>query len=145
MRHIAFLFAVVVCATLAFGQSASPVSAFDQQLIDQEKQLLQALQEKNVAALRQTPADDFTGIAITGESYDRGEIVEGSLPKDALSYEFHVVKLNEDSAVVSYNLVVPGGRPRYRHMADTWARVGGQWKIKFQQVTPNLWSAQDLD
>ncbi len=37
----------------------------------------------------------------------------------------HVVKLNDDSGVVAYNLVVPGEHPRYRHMADTWAKIDG--------------------
>jgi hypothetical protein len=66
------------------------------------------------------------------------------------AYDFHLVKLNvvtlnDDSAVVAYNLIVPGEHPRYRHMSDTWARIGGRWKLKFRQITPNLWSANDLD
>jgi hypothetical protein len=30
-------------------------------------------------------------------------------------------------------------------MADTWAKIGGRWQLKFRQLTPNLWSANDLD
>jgi len=30
-------------------------------------------------------------------------------------------------------------------MSDTWAKDGGKWKLKFQQYTPNLWSATDFD
>jgi hypothetical protein len=30
-------------------------------------------------------------------------------------------------------------------MTDTWAKVGSQWKLKFRQITPNLWSENDLD
>jgi hypothetical protein len=30
-------------------------------------------------------------------------------------------------------------------MADTWAKIGGQWELKFRQITPNLWSETDLD
>jgi hypothetical protein len=67
------------------------------------------------------------------------------MPKDTRAYDFHVVKLNDDSAVVAYNLIVPGENPRYRHMADTWARIDGHWQLKFRQITPNLWSANDPD
>ena len=93
-------------------------------------------------------ADDFRGIGPNGDFYDRGEVVEISHSGEARApraYDFQAVKLNDDSAVVAYNLIVPGAHPRYRHMADTWARVNNQWKLKFRQITSNLWSANDLD
>ncbi len=141
---------VLVSVTLALSQtpSSKPVSAFDQQLIDQQKQFLQATQTKNATVVDRAVADDFQGIATNGDFYDRSEVVESAqagMPKDTRAYDFHVVKLNDDSAVVAYNLIVPGEHPRYRHMADTWARIDGQWKLKFRQITPNLWSANDLD
>ena len=141
---------VLVSVTLALSQtpSSKPVSAFDQQLIDQQKQFLQAIQAKQTTVVDRSVADDFRGIATNGDFYDRSEVVESAekgRPKDTGSYDFHVVKLNDDSAVVAYNLIVPGEHPRYRHMADTWAKIDGQWKLKFRQITPNLWSANDLD
>jgi hypothetical protein len=141
---------VLVCVTLALSQtpSAKPVSAFDQQLIDQQKQLLQATQSKNPTAVDRAVAEDFQGIATNGDFYEKSELVDSAqegMPRDMRAYDFRVVKLNDDSAVVAYNLILPGGHPRYRHMADTWARIGGQWKLKFRQITPNLWSANDLD
>lgn len=142
MQRIALLLAVLFCVTLASAQTSTP---FDQQLIDQQKQFLQAIQEKNATVLHQSVADDFRGIGTNGDFYDKSEVTEGGLPKDTRSYDFRVIKLNDDSAVVAYNLVVPGSRPRYRHMADTWAKVDGQWKLKFQQITPNLFSANDFD
>jgi hypothetical protein len=98
-------------------------------------------------------ADDFQGIATNGDFYDKSEVVESAedgmhedgMHKETRSYDFRVFKLNDDSAVVAYNLIVPGQHPRYRHMADTWAKIDGQWKLKFRQITPNLWSANDLD
>jgi hypothetical protein len=30
-------------------------------------------------------------------------------------------------------------------LSDTWVKQGGQWKLKFQQSTLNLWSSHDLD
>src|SRR5208337_4550148 len=103
MRTTSLLCAAILTATLAAAQTSKPLSAFDQQLIDQQKQLLQATQNKNSAAVERAVADDF-----------------------------RVVKLTDDSAVVAYNLIVPGEHPRYRHMADTWARIDGQWKLKFR-------------
>ena len=151
MRNIALLFvAVFVGTTLALSQTAGAAtgSAFDQELIGQQKQLLDAAQNKNSAAVDHAVAEDFTGIAFNGDTYDKGEVVESAqsgMPKGSRAYDFQVVKLNDDSAVVAYHLVVPGEHPRYRHMADTWAKVGGQWKLKFRQITANLWSANDLD
>ena len=148
--NLLVLGAVLVSLTLALSQvsSSKPVSAFDQQLIDQQKQFLQAIQTQNVTVVDRAVADDFQGIATNGDFYDKSEVVESAekgMPNDTRAYDFHVVKLNDDSAVVAYNLIVPGQHPRYRHMADTWARIDGQWKLKFRQITPNLWSANDLD
>ena len=140
--------AVLVSLTVALSQTPKPVSAFDRELIEQQKQFLQATQAKNPIAVNRAIADDFHGIATNGDFYDKSEVVESAqagMPKDTRAYDFQVVKLNDDSAVVAYNLIVPGEHPRYRHMADTWARIDGQWKLKFRQITPNLWSANDLD
>ena len=148
--NLLLLGAVLISVTTALSQapSSKPVSAFDQQLIDQQKQFLQATQMKQATVVDRAVADDFQGIATNGDFYDRSEVVESAqagMPKDTRAYDFHVVKLNDDSAVVAYNLIVPGEHPRYRHMADTWAKIDGQWKLKFRQITPNLWSANDLD
>jgi hypothetical protein len=145
MRRTVLLFAVLLSLTLASAQTSKPISPFDQQLIDQEKQFLQATQDKNVALLHQSVADDFRGIGTNGDFYEKSEVVDGGMPKDTRAYDFNVVKLNDESAIVAYNLVVPGSHPRYRHMADTWVKTDGQWKLKFQQVTPNLWSLNDFD
>ena len=151
MRSVILLLGtVLVSVTLALSQppSSKPVSAFDLQLIDQQKQFLQAIQAKQATVVDRAVADDFQGIATNGDFYDRSEVVESAekgMPKDTRFYDFRVVKLNDDSAVVAYNLIVHGEHTRYRHMADTWARIDGQWKLKFRQITPNLWSANDLD
>lgn len=148
MRNISLLCATILSAGLAIAQTTKPPSAFDQQLIDQQKQFLQATGTRNAAAVDHALAEDFQGIGINGDFYDRSEIIDsaqGEKPKSTRAYDFHVIKLNDDSAIVAYNLIVPGEHPRYRHMSDTWARIDGQWKLKFRQITPNLWSANDLD
>ncbi len=151
MRSNLFLLGTaLVSVTLALSQtpSSKPVSAFDQELIDQQKRFLQAAQSKNPSIVDDATADDFQGIGTNGDFYDKSEVVESAekgMPAGTRAYDFHVVKLNDGSAVVVYNLIVPGEHPRYRHMADTWARIDGEWKLKFRQITPNLWSANDLD
>ena len=151
MRGILRVLATVLLSvTMALPQSPSskPVSAFDQQLIDRQKQFLQADRSKDSIAVDRAIADDFQGIEVNGDLYGKADIVDSlqaGMPKDTRAYDFHVVKLNDDSAVVAYNLIVPGENPRYRHMADTWARIDGRWQLKFRQITPNLWSANDPD
>jgi hypothetical protein len=153
MRSSSLLFATVLMAALftagqSLAQTSKPASALDQRLVDQQKQFLQATDNKNSTAVDRAIADDFRGIGTNGDFYDKSEVVESAqkgTPKDTRAYDFHVVKLNDDSAVVAYNLIVPGEHPRYRHMSDTWAKIDGQWKLKFRQITPNLWSASDLD
>jgi hypothetical protein len=155
MRGILPLFGVVLactCQALSQSPAASPISVFEQQLIEREKQLLQDVQNQNSPAVDRSIADDFQGIGSNGDFYDKSEIVasaaaETPKAKDRATraYDFRVVKLSNDSAVVAYNLIVPGEHPRYRHMTDTWAKVGSQWKVKFRQLTPNLWSENDLD
>ena len=148
MRSTFLLCTAIFTVTLVAAQTAKPLPAFDQQLIEQQKQFLQAIQTKNPTAVDRAIADDFQGIGTNGDFYDKSEVVESAqqaTPKDTRAYNFHVVTLNDDSAVVTYNLIVPGEHPRYRHMADTWAKIDGQWKLKFRQITPNIWSANDLD
>ena len=151
MRRIfSILGTVLMCVTLALAQTPASrqASAFGQQLIDRQKQFLEAFLNKNAAAVDSSVADDFQGIQANGDFYDKGEVVESArtgASQGTRAYDFRVVKLNDESAVVAYNLIVPGERPRYRHMADTWARVDGQWKLKFRQITPNLWSENDVD
>jgi len=145
MRTTSLLCATIFTLALALAQTSGPISAFDRQLIDRQKQFLESQQSKDANAMNRAIADDFQGIGTNGDFYDKSEIVEEGTSKDTRAYDFHVVKLNDDSAVVTYNLIVPGEHPRYRHMADTWAKSGGRWQLKFRQATPNLWSADDLD
>ena len=150
MRTTSLLVAILIlsCAALTQTPASNAFSPFDQQLIANQKQFLRAMMDKDATQLNQSISDDFRGIQTNGDLYNRREIIssdEGNLPKDALSYSFQVVKLDDDCAVVSYNLTVPNEHPRYRHMADTWTKIGGQWKLKFRQITPNLWSAKDFD
>jgi len=149
-RILAILAAVLICVATVLPQTppSKPISPFAQNMIDLQKQFLQATVSKNAGDVESAVENDFQGIVTNGDFYDRSEVVESAhkgMPQSTRAYDFRVVQLSDDSAVVAYNLVIPGEHPRYRHMADTWAKVGGQWKLKFRQITPNLWSANDLD
>jgi hypothetical protein len=131
-------------------QQQSNLSAFQQELINTQKMLLDALERGDAGYVTRAVADDFMLITPTGDTAEKADIVHdihpapASEPKPTL-YEFHVVQLDEDCAVVSYKAVFPGaGMERYQSLSNTWVKQGGQWKLKFQQSTLNLWSAHDL-
>lgn len=147
MRSILLAVICLVGVGVAQSPSAKPISALDQQLIEQEQQFLRDAASKNETAIERAIANDFQGIGGNGDFYDKGELVENveAFPKETRAYDFHVTRLNDAAVVVAYNLIVPGERLRYRHMADSWAKIGGRWQLKFSQVTPNVWSANDLD
>lgn len=150
MQSISLLGVVVVSVAVAFAQppAPKPLSPFEQELVNNEKQFVQALQDKNIAYVSQAVSDDFQGIATNGDLFDKVELLDTAregMPKDLRVYDVRVVRLDDGCAVVAYNMIVPGARPRYRHRSDTWTKDGSKWKLKFQQTTPNLWSALDLD
>ena len=150
MRRTSLLCTVLITVSLTLAQTpqSKPLSAFEQELVSNEKQFMQALEDKNVAYVTQTVSDDFKGIGNNGDFYEKGDLVgdaQEGRPKDMRVYDLRVIRLNASCAVVAYNTITPGARPRYRHVSDTWTKEGGQWKLRFQQTTPNLWSATDID
>jgi hypothetical protein len=130
---------------------APAASAFDQELINTEKAFLDAVERGDSEYVKNTVADDFMVIETTGDSSGKAELVHSVRPPQKpepkpFLYQFHVVQLDSDCAVVTYNAVIHGAPiDRYQHLSDTWVKQGGQWKLKFQQTTVNLWSAHDLD
>jgi hypothetical protein len=149
LNLVAISLGVGIASNRAFGESPSKkLSAFDQQMLTVEKQFIQSLRDKNVAYADRAVAPDFQGVALNGNFFDRSELIDDArngISKDVWLYEFTVVRLGDNCAVVSYSEIVPGDRPRYRHVSDTWAKENGEWRLKFQHRTPKVWSAMDLD
>ena len=113
MRTILSLCAILATASLGFAQAqqTKPLPPFEQELVNNQTQLMQALQQKNVGYVQQAVSDDFKGIATNGDFYGREELVasaEEGMPKEVRVYDVQVVPLNDASAVVTYNLIVPG-------------------------------------
>lgn len=133
--------------------SAKPSSALEQSLLQAQEFLIVAMREHDVSYFKKTLSDDFVAIDSSGNMYGKGDVLEsmhGGGPEDEkgpkpIVYDFKVVTLNDNAGVVAYNVIDPGGRPRYLHMSSAWVKQDGQWKLKFEQSTPNMWSAADFD
>lgn len=146
------LTAVAVAAkTPTMPQQVPATSAFAQELIDNEKAFLDALERGDREYVNKAVADDFMVIETNGDSSGKSELIHFVHPSEKpqakpFLYQWHVVELDPDCAVVTYNAVIHGAPiDRYQHLSDTWVKQNGQWKLKFQQATVNLWSAHDLD
>lgn len=145
----ALLFVALVCLSPVFGQS----NPLQQTLIDAQKAAANAEAAKDAAFFTQTLANDFTEVDPNGETTDREDFVKGVPGSDIskiLLYNFKLVPLNDGAAVLSYDRVIlrtkmDFGSRRYQHMSSVWVMQGGEWKLKFQQATPNQWSANDID
>jgi hypothetical protein len=129
---------------------SAALSPFQQQLVQTQKDFLEALRRGDAAYVNKAVTSDFELIAPNGDMGDRGEVVANvQPPKDnkepePILYDFKVVPLGDSAAIVTYNAVFPGSNHRYQHLSNTWVKDGDQWKLKFQQSTINLWSADDL-
>jgi len=114
-----------------------------------QKSFIAAQERGDAEYVKNAVADDFTGIESNGDTTDRAEFIrvgKGEKPgQSPILYDFRVVQLDENCAVVTYNAAFPTSQfDRYHHMSDTWVNKDGHWKLIFQQSTLNLWSAHDL-
>ena len=145
--------ALLTCSAFAAdprAKSSPPEegSSPHQDFVALQKAFIAAQERGDAEYVKNAVADDFTAIESNGGTTDRGEFVhvgQGEKPgQSPILYDFRVIHLDENSAVVTYNVVFPPAeRDRYQHMSDTWVNEDGRWKLKFQQTTLNLWSAHD--
>jgi hypothetical protein len=150
---LALLLSVVERAAEANSMTPrhSNVSSFEQELINIQKAFYDAQERGDTEYVKNAMSDDFMSIETNGNSTGKEEFVRGVHPPEhpgpsPILYDFNVVKLDEDCAIVTYQAVFPGSQlEHYQHLSDIWGKQAGQWKLKFQQSTLNLWSAHDLD
>jgi hypothetical protein len=148
---------IIVAAPVSFAaepaasrSDSAALTPFQQQLVDTQKAFLEALRRGDAAYVNKAVTSDFELIAPNGDMGDRSEVVANvQPPKDnkepePILYDFKVVPLSDSAAIVTYNAVFPGSNHRYQHLSNTWVKEGNDWKLKFQQSTVNLWSADDL-
>lgn len=152
MFCLAFLLSAVAYAGQTGGtQQPSNLPPLQQELIRAQKTLQSAQERGDAEYVKKAVADDFLSIESNGNSSGKKELVRDIHPAEhpepsPILYDFDVVQLDEDCAVVTYKAVFPASQlEKYQHVSDTWVKQAGQWKLKFQQSTLNLWSAHDLD
>jgi len=146
-----FVAAILTCLTVScLAQIATntartkPLTELEQTLIGQSEAVSHAQKTKDVESLRRLLADNFEQVGSEGGLHDRGETLddarEGKL-EDYRLYDFKVLPVDEDVAIVTYNAVIQipeedeGPAPRYQHFSDVWVKQGDQWRLRFQQAT----------
>jgi hypothetical protein len=149
---LALMLSVVAGAGETNGNTTQQSNLSLQQELIRTQRAFQDAQERGDAEyIKSAVAEDFLSIESNGNSTGKKEFVRDIHPPEhpepsPILYEFNVVQLDEGCAVVTYKAVFPGSQlDRYQHLSDTWVKQGGEWKLKFQQSTLNLWSAHDLD
>ena len=154
MKTAFSIFIFLICSAVGFTREAQTnlptkaPSAFDQALMNAEKNFIQAAKKGDTAYFKRTLTDDFSFVAFDGQLYSRQDMLDQlSQPgTDILPYEMGVIRLGDDTGIVTYNVVfhVPaaedqGPPPRYQHFSTVWVKQGDAWKMKFQQMTANHW------
>lgn len=143
--------AVILSPWLALA--APDAAQLEQTLIGLQNSLAQAEVHKNAGLIERTVADDFMQVKTNGETAKKADLIDDageSDVTDVILYNFKLVSVNENCAVLTYDAVIhhakrSEGSRRYQHISSVWAKQGNDWKLKFQQLTPNLWSAEDID
>jgi ketosteroid isomerase-like protein len=160
MRSRYFVAVFSVCAVLfsscAQGSAAwaadtsgepNAASPLPQSLLAAQQALYDATRNKDIAYVKKAVTDDFVLIKTTGESAERDELIEeaqkGSIQSQPRMYNIQAIPLNGDAAILTYDVVLTDSKPRYQHISSTWVKRGDQWKLRFQQSTPNLFSLGD--
>jgi hypothetical protein len=145
------LFAVLPCLLLlptasAWAQAPEhTLNPMEQTLAANSNAFVQALLHKDVAFLRRTLTGDFEEVSSAGHIEPASELLEAVQNgefHEYKPYDLHVLTVNEDSAVVTYDCIIsrPEGddslAPRYQHVSQWWVQEDGNWKLKFLQSTP---------
>lgn len=152
MKYLYAVLVLALCSSAALARTErgadKPATPFEQTLMNNEKQFIEAAKKGDVAFFKNTLTNDFSFVAFDGQLYERQEMIDqfaqGGV--DLLPYEMKVVSLGEGTAIVTYNVVlrVPatedqGPPPRYQHFSTVWVKQGDMWKMKFQQMTAAHW------
>ena len=147
---VALFFCLLLCLPAAAfsqvsGNQTKPLSALEQALVANTKAIAEAQKSKNVSFLKHSLTDDFLAVGSEGHLHDKQEVLasahDGEL-KDYYAYNFRVLPVNDEAAIVTYDCVIhmpegdaPGMAPRYQHISDLWVKQDDLWRLKFQQAT----------
>jgi|SRR5579871_1379824 hypothetical protein len=154
MRPRVAIFTILLCTTFAAARAGQgnapekPLTAEEQTLISAEKSFIAAEKKGDTAFLKRTLADDFSFVGSDGQLASRQEMIDqlAEGPVDLLPYDMKVVLVSDNAAIVTYDVVVrvpaaedQGPPPRYQHFSTVWVKQGGEWKMKFQQMSISHW------
>jgi hypothetical protein len=152
MKHCYCVLLCWLLAGLAAAQtapSAKSTSPLEGTMISREISLIEARIKNDSAILERSFANDFTMVGVDGKLVEGEEALDEARDSDVegLSpYNFKILAINDNTVIVSYELIVKtppaedqGPPPRYQHVSSVWTRQTGEWKLKFQQITPTHW------
>jgi len=148
---VVLLFSSVSVAQVRVPPRSPAGGSIEHLLIDLQKAFVNAKERGDADYVRNAIADDFASIETNGSTEDKSDFLRDIHPPDEpgpppILYHFKVLFLNEGSAVVTYCAVFPESEvEKYQHVSDTWAKQANGWRLKFEQSTLNLWSANDMD
>jgi hypothetical protein len=144
-----FLVAILTCLAVpciaqVAPNTAKPLTQLEQTLISQSEAVSRAQKTKDLEALRHLLTHDFERVGSEGGLHDKSDMLddarEGNL-EDYRLYDFKVLPVDENVAIVTYNAVIQMPEedetpaPRYQHFSDVWVKQGDQWRLRFQQAT----------
>ena len=144
------LFAGFLTAFAGVRQTSTtkPATPLEQTLMDDEKSFLAAAKNGDRNFFKRTLADDFSFVSFDGQLSSRQDMLDqfGEGGVDVMPYEMKVVALGDAAAIVTYNVVLrepasedQGPPPRYQHFSTVWVKQGGEWKMKFLQMSASHW------
>jgi len=146
MRIISLLCAAILSAGLALAQASkpSPLSKSNSSICRSSScRLSRARTQPQSRAPSPTISWAWRPTATCMTEVKSSSLCTRTAERHAYLRFLYVVKLNDELRRRHLQPDRPREHPRYRHMADTWAKVAGRWKLKFRQFTPNLWTVND--
>ena len=114
--------------------------------IANEKLIWETLKSNNSEAFAAFLASDSVEVE-PGGVYDKAGSVKSISQTDfskATMSDFKSLKLDEDAALVTYMVKIPGIAPDGEHHTTIWISRGGKWLALFHQGTPVLKEVQPV-
>jgi uncharacterized protein (TIGR02246 family) len=130
-----------------FAASATAQENVQKQLLSQERKLIDAINKKDHAALRELLAEETLSITPGRGRQSNKQIVSGLEKLSFNEYKISDVEtivLNPDAAILTYNFSFVGGEkdkptPKSNvYATSVWKRKNGKWRSVFYQETPRV-------
>jgi ketosteroid isomerase-like protein len=133
------LFGVMFCAPAAAQEN------LQDQLVAQEKKLIEAINEKDKPAIRNLLSDEAMSITASRGRQTKGDIVASLEKVSFIDYKISDVKtvrVSPDVAILSYHFTWTGGvtgqpaKTTTAYATSVWKKDGNNWRSLFYQETP---------